>query len=85
MTHGARQLRAWLDREGVSQETLAARLTEMKGSRVYQSTVSAWLRGAQLPLWAGLAIERIAGIDPAAWTEPAESETDVMAAAAKAS
>ena len=62
-----------------------ARLTNHRGSRVYQSTVSAWLRGAQIPLWAALAIEQVTNIPASSWTESADSGTNVNAAAAKAS
>lgn len=78
ITHGARQLREWLDQQGKNQEWMAARLTELRGSRVYQSSVSAWLRGAQIPLWAALAMEKVTDIRASSWTE---SGADVVAVA----
>jgi hypothetical protein len=85
ITHGARQLREWLDAQGKNQEWLAAELTKARdGQRLYQSSVSSWLRGSQIPLWAALAIEKLAGIPATAWTQT-ESGTDVNAAAQRAS
>lgn len=81
MTHGARLLREWLTKFDNNQEWLAAQLTEHRGSRVYQSSVSSWLRGAQIPLWAALAIEKVTGIPASTWTESAESGSNVTVAA----
>lgn len=69
LSHGARELRAWMDRKAKNQQWLAEQLTKARdGRRVHQSSVSAWLRGAQVPLWAALALKRIAGISIEAWT-----------------
>ncbi len=75
ITHGARRLRDWLEREGHNQEWLAARLTELRGERVYQSTVSSWLRGSQVPLWGALALQKLTTIEPEAWLPPPTDST----------
>lgn len=67
-TRGARKLREWLADRGHNQQWLAEKLTEERQERVYQSSVSAWLRGAQMPLWGALAVQRVAGIPPVDWT-----------------
>ena len=75
ITQGARLLREWLEQQGKNQEWLAAQLTsEREGKKVYQSTVSSWLRGAEVPLWGALAIEKITGISPSEWV-PHASES----------
>lgn len=85
ITHGARLLRDWMNEQDVNQESVAVLLTEKRGTRVYQSSVSAWLRGAQIPLWAALALEQVTNVPASSWTESADSGVDVNAAAARAS
>ncbi len=73
-TRGARKLREWLDDRERNQQWLAEQLSAERGERVYQSSVSAWLRGAQMPLWGGLAVQKLTGIPAADWTVPEEDQ-----------
>lgn len=80
LSKGAVRLKAWLTANEKHQQWLAERLTELRaGERVYQATVSTWLRGSQIPLWAALAIEKVTEIDPEEWTIPADESAPVLA------
>lgn len=69
-TRGARKLKEWLDDRDHNQQWFAEQLSAERKDRVYQSSVSAWLRGAQMPLWGGLAVQKLTGIPAADWTIP---------------
>jgi transcriptional regulator with XRE-family HTH domain len=86
LTLGAQKLKAWMQRNELTQTDVAERLTKARnGQRVYQATVSEWLRGSQLPIWAAVAFRKEAKIPIEDWTVPAEeSGPDVARAAAKA-
>lgn len=73
LTIGVRKLKAWMERNGLSQTNVADRLTKMRnGQKVYQATVSEWLRGSQLPIWAAVALRKEAKIPIEDWTIPAD-------------
>lgn len=75
-TRGGRKLKEWLKDRGRNQEWFAEQLTAERGERVYQSSVSAWARGASLiPLWGGLAIQKLTGIPAADWMLPEEHDS----------
>ena len=78
-TRGARKLKEWLEDRERNQQWFAEQLTEERGERVYQSSVSAWLRGAQMPLWGGLAVQKLTGIPAADWTIPEDDSGPSLA------
>lgn len=62
-------MREWLAARGYSQEWLAEQIATVPvvGRTTRQTSVSAWLRGRTVPLWAALAIEAITGIAARSW------------------
>lgn len=80
-TRGSRKLREWLADRDRNQQWLAEQLSAERGERVYQSSVSAWLRGAQMPLWGGLAVQKLTGIPAADWTVSEEESRSAIKAA----
>jgi hypothetical protein len=79
-TRGGRKLKEWLKDRGKNQQWFAEELSRERGERVYQSSVSAWARGASLiPLWGGLAIQKLTGIPAADWTIPEDDSGPSLA------
>lgn len=79
-TRGGRKLKEWLEDRDRNQQWFAEQLTEERGERVYQSSVSAWMRGASLmPLWGGLAVQKLTGIPAADWTIADEESSPSLA------
>lgn len=72
LTRGALALRVWLDDNGHNQWWLADELSKARGAKVFQSSVSAWLRGSQIPLWAALEIQKITSIEASWWVAAAD-------------
>ncbi len=79
-TRGGRKLHEWLKDRERNQQWFAEQLSEERGERVYQSSVSAWVRGAsQIPLWAALAVQKLTGIPADNWTEMETAEGPSLA------
>lgn len=73
LTMGVRKLKAWMERNELTQTDVAERLTKARnGQRVYQATVSEWLRGSQLPIWAAVVFRKEAKIPIEDWTISAD-------------
>ncbi len=69
----AGRLKDWLDENDKNQQWLAERLTEARGGeRVWQASVSMWLRGSQIPQWAAFGVQKVTGIPAADWTVRAD-------------